>query len=40
MRKIMIDIMREIILKEEIDNTFWPEIVQAITHIKNLQLYH
>ena len=29
--------IRVIILKKEIDNMLWPEIVLAMTHIKNLR---
>ena len=31
------DIVRAIILKDEIDDTLWPEIVLTMTHIKNLR---
>lgn len=28
--------VKAIILEKEIDNTFWPEIILAMTYIKNL----
>lgn len=36
--KMIIDILKTIILEREIDNIFWPKIVLAIIHIKNLKL--
>lgn len=31
------EMVRAIILEGEIDDIFWPEIILAITYIKNLQ---